>query len=184
MPTMIHGRSYHSMVAFNGQTIYVIGGTEVSCIEEFNLDSNKWKECTGLNFPVGSTACAVYKKKIYIFGDKDSVAEVQCFTPSSNTVETLHSLPSMVGEGHAVVFRGKIFIVTGQGQMVYFDPVTGSSCLGASQPVIRSEFCLFVKYNKIYISGGRLVEEGPEKDSENDYRYNMSTDAWTRTENY
>lgn len=181
MPSMIHGRSYHSMISFNDCAIYVIGGTEVDCIEEFCLDTKKWSECTRLNSPVESSACAVYEKKIYIFGGDDSVGSVQCFTPSANTMETLHPLPCPVVEGHAVVFRDKIFIVSGQGQMVYFEPVTGLSYLGAYQPVIRSKFCLFVKYDKIYITGGRLEEKSPEKESEYNYRYNMSTDAWTRT---
>lgn len=181
MPYMIHGRSYHSMVAFNDCAIYVIGGAEVDCIEEFNLDNKKWTECTRLNFPVESSTCAVYEKKIYIFGDSGSVAGVQCFTPSSNNLETLHPLPCPVGEGHAVVFRDKVFIVTGRGQIVCFEPVTGLSYLGACQPVIRSKFCLYVFNDKIYITGGRLEEESPEKESEYNYRYNMSTDAWTRT---
>lgn len=181
MPNMIHGRSYQSMISFNDCAIYVIGGSEVDCIEEFSLDTKKWRECATLNFPVESGACAVYDKKIYIFGSNDSVGRVQCFTPSLNRVETLHPLPCPVMEGHAVVFQDKIFIVSGQGKVVYFEPVTGLSYLGAYQPVIRSNFCLFVNKDKLYITGGRLDEESPDVESEYNYRYNMSTDAWTRT---
>lgn len=181
VPNMIHGRAYHSMVAFNNSAIFVIGGEETDCIEEYSIDSRKWSECTQLNFPVESGACAVYEKKIYIFGGDSSVGRVQCFTPSSNKIETLHPLPCPVVEGHAVVFQDKIFIVSGEGQVVYFEPVTGLSYTGASQPVIRSKFCLFASYDKIYITGGRLQEESPEEESEYNYRYNMSTNAWTRT---
>ena len=181
MPNMIHGRAYHSMVGFNDSAIYVIGGEDTDCIEEFSLDSRKWSECTQLNFPVASGACAVYEKKIYIFGGDPSVGRVQCFTPASNKIEPLHPLPCPVVEGHAVVFQDKIFIVSGQGQLVYFEPVTGLSYTGASQPVIRSRFCLFTSYDKIYITGGQLQEESPEEESEYNYRYNMSTNAWTRT---
>ena len=178
---MIHGRAYHSMVGFNDSAIFVIGGEETDCIEEYSLDSRKWSESAHLNFPVESGACAVYEKKIYIFGGDPSVGRVQCFTPSSNKIESLHPLPCPVVDGHAVVFQDKIFIVSGEGQLVYFEPVTGLSYTGASQPVIRNKFCLFTSYDKIYITGGRLQEESPEEESEYNYRYNMSTNAWTRT---
>ena len=181
VPNMIHGRSYHSMIAFNNCAIYVIGGADVSCIEEYSLDTKRWSECVELGYPVESGACAVYEKKIYIFGGNGSVGRVQCFTPSTNKMEVLHPLPCPVMDGYAVVFRDKIFIFTGQGQVVSFEPVTGLSYICASQPIIRSKFCLFVNGDKVYITGGRLEEESPEQESEYNYRYNMSTNAWTRT---
>lgn len=179
--SMIHGRSYHSMVALNDGTLYAIGGEEVNCTEKYSLDDKKWRECSKLNFPVVSGTCVRYEKKIYIFSGDTSVGRVQCFTPAFDKIETLHPLPCPVVEAHAVVFQDKIYIVSGDGQVICFEPVTGMSYMGASQPVIRSKFCLFTCYDKIYITGGRLKEESCDQKSEYNYRFNMSTNAWTRT---
>ena len=179
--SMIHGRSYHSMVSYNDCAIYVIGGDDVACIEEYSLETKRWSECARLVSPVESPACAVFEKKIYIFGGSESVGRVQCFTPRANKMETLHPLPCPIIDGHAVVFRDKIFVFSGQGQVASFEPVTGLSYICASQPIIRSKFCLFVNKDKVYITGGRLEAESPDEESEYNYRYNLSTNAWTRT---
>ena len=178
-PKLNHGRSCHVM-AKCGNSLYVIGGKETSCIEEYNLKEKKWKVRAALATSVYSSISAVHGGKIYIFGGKTPagpVSTVQYFDTATNAVHRLPDLPCPISNGQAVVMKDNIYIASGQGHMIVFDTLCGVSNLCSEQPIRRSNFGMFVKSDRVYFVGGEL-NEGEEKDSEPQYRYNPEKDCW------
>lgn len=174
---LLHGRSSHVMTTCNG-SLYVIGGKEASCIEEYDAKGKKWKEKASLVTPVYSAISVVHDQKIYIFGGTTPagpVATVQCFDTVSNRVRKLDDLPCPVSNGQAVVFKDNIYIASGQGHMIIFETLCGISKLCSEQPIRRENFGMFVKNDRVYLVGGEVLE-GEELPQ---CRYNTEKDCWT-----
>ena len=176
---LAHGRSFHAMTVCNG-TLYVLGGKEVPCIEEYDHSGKKWKDRASLIIPVHSAICAVHGRKIYIFGGQTPagpVSTVQCFDTVTNRVSRLPDLPCTISNGQAVVLNDHIYIASGQGHLIMFEALCGISKLCSEQPVRREQFGMFVKNDRIYLVGGDVCEsEG--SDDKPEYRYNPEKDCW------
>ena len=176
---LAHGRSYHAMTVCN-ETLYVLGGKEVPCIEEYDHSGKKWKDRASLIIPVHSAICAVHGNKIFVFGGQTPagpVSTVQCYDTTTNRVSRLPDLPCPISDGQAVVMNDNIYIASGQGHLILFETFCGISKLCTEQPVRREQFGMFVKNDRIYLVGGALCEsEGPDEKPE--YRYNPEKDCW------
>lgn len=180
---LLHGRSNHMMVTVGSNTIFTLGGSEVSCIEEYCLKTNKWTERASLVTQVVSAVCKVFQNKIYIFGGKTpagSVATAQCYDTDTHLIERLPDLPCAFEGGQAVVLNERIYIATDHGHMIRFNPKTGYSRLCTQQPIQRKKFGMFVKQDRIYVVGGVQCDTGSEEPSKTipQYRYNAEKDVW------
>jgi hypothetical protein len=73
MANMITARANHAMAAGTKKLLYVVGGTNnsglLSSCEEYNIDSNKWKEVAQLNEKKKwISLCSLKEKCLYAFG--------------------------------------------------------------------------------------------------------------------
>ena len=180
---LAHGRSSHVMTVCN-DVLYVLGGKEVPCIEEYDHSRKKWKDRASLATPVHSAISAVHGNKIYIFGGltpAGPVSTVQCFDTSTNRVSRLQDLPCPIANGQAVVLNDNIYIASGQGHMIMFETHFGISNLCSEQPVRREQFGMFVKNDRIYLVGGEVCESEGSGDKPH-YRYNPEKDCWVEKE--
>lgn len=178
---LLHGRSNHMMVTVGSNTMFVLGGSEVPCIEEYCLKTNKWTERASLVTQVVSAVCKVFQNKIYVFGGKTpagTVATVQCYDVDSHVIERLSDLPCAFEGGQAVVLNERIYIATDQGHMIRFNPKTGYSRLCTQQPIHRKQFGMFVKQGRIYVVGGVLSASEEQSEHIPQFRYNPEKDVW------
>ena len=176
---LVHGRSSHSMAACDN-SLFVFGGKEVSCIEKYDIKEKKWKDVAFLATPVHMAVSILYDKKVYIFGGKTlagPVSTVQCFDTQTNKVEKLQDLPCPIFNGQAVVINDNIYIASGQGHMIFFEPRLGVSDLCSKQPIRREQFGMFAKNERVYIAGGEIVKED-ETENNPQYRYDPEDDSW------
>ncbi|XP_053396289.1 kelch-like protein 10 [Mercenaria mercenaria] len=177
---LLHGRSHHMMVTAGPNSIYALGGSELSCIEEYCLKTNKWTERASLVSQVTSAVCKVYQNKIYIFGGRTPagpIATTQCYDIDSHVIERLADLPVAFDGGQAVILNDRIYIATDQGHMIRFNPNTGYSRLCTQQPIHRKQFGMFVKQDRIYVVGGVLCADSKTARIPQ-YRYNAEKDVW------
>ncbi|KAL4232917.1 hypothetical protein ACF0H5_007604 [Mactra antiquata] len=178
---LIHGRSNHMMVTSGNGSLFVLGGTEVPCIEEYNMKSNKWSEKASLATQVVEAACIYYKEKIYVFGGRTTagpVANVQCYDINTHRVSLLQDLPCPFEGGQVVTLNDLIYIATNQGHMICFNPKDGTSYLCTRQPIHRERFGMFVKNRRIYLVGGLLNDEDKRSRTVPQYRYNADKDLY------
>ena len=176
---LIHGRSSHLMTACDN-SLYVIGGKEVSCIEKYDVKEKKWKDVAFLATPVHMAISVLHDRLIYIFGGKTlsgPVSTVQRFDILTNTVERLQDLPCPVYDGQAVIVSDYIYIASGQGHMIFFEPSSGVSNLCSNQPIRRERFGMFVKNDRVYMAGGEVAEEDKTENNPQ-YRYDPDDDCW------
>lgn len=177
---MIHGRSQHMMAAWK-QSVFVLGGADVACIEEYDIKKNKWYERAALVTTVTHAACVTCNGKIYVLGGKTNagpVATVQCFDSERHSILKLQDLPVAFEGGQGVVFNGLIYIATFQGHLIRFDPQTEQSSLCSQPPLQRRNFGMFVKNERIYFVGGELCDLEGTAGNSPQYRYNPEKDFW------
>lgn len=177
---MLHGRSHHMMLSAGNGSLFVLGGSETSCIEQYDVKSNKWFERASLETHVVSSACEVYKNKIYVFGGKTPAGMVsitQSYDVENHVIERLQDLPCAFDGGRAAVLKDKIYIATFQGHMVEFNTDTGDSTLCTQQPIPRKQFGVFAKSDRIYLVGGVPCNEDCAEHTPQ-YRYNPEKDLW------
>lgn len=181
---LIHGRSHHMMVTTGSNSVFALGGREVSCIEEYCIKTNKWTERASLVTQVTSAVCQVYQNKIYIFGGTTPagpVATAQCYDINTHEIKRLEDLPTAFEGGQSVVLNDRIYIATDQGHMIRFNPSKGYGRLCTQQPVKRKRFGMFVKQDRIYVVGGVLCDDDGETTTTTripQYRYNADKDVW------
>ena len=187
VPKMHQGRSKHVMVSVQDERIFVFGGKEVDSIEEYNIKEKTWTVKGSLPVHVHSAVGISHGNYIFIFGGRTSagpVATVQRFSLESNKVDELENLPVTFKCGQTVAIGEYIYIATGQGHLICFDPSTGSSHLCAQQPVLKKHFGMFVKDKRIYLVGGTPTEEQDDgKEEMPQYRYSPEKDQWTKKPN-
>ncbi|XP_060597660.1 kelch-like protein 5 [Ruditapes philippinarum] len=188
---MKNPRSKHCMAFLDGH-VFIIGGKGCSSVEKYSIESNFCNEVTKLPVCVHSSAVAVYKHNIYIFGGKTrkgNVRCVQCLDTRTNKMSRLDDLPLECSGGQAIVVRNTIYFATNQGHMIKFHPDSGQSELCSHQPYIRKHFSMFIRNNKLTVFGG-IKTEGPMTeneltDKENTmYSYCPDSDRWTLVNSY
>lgn len=180
---LLHGRSSHIMTVCNG-VLYVLGGKEFPCIEEYDAKGKKWRDRASLATPVYSAVSAVHCKNIYVFGGltpAGPVSAVQCFDTLTNRIKRLQDLPCPISAGQAAVINDNIYIASGQGHMIVYETACGISKLCAEQPVMRENFGMFVKNERVYLVGG-VVFDGEHTNNKSQYRYNPEKDCWVEKE--
>lgn len=178
---MLHGRSRHLMVTVKDK-IFLIGGQNVACIEEFDPINGKCVEIGSLPVAAWSSTYAVYNDTIYIFGGKNPagcISTVQSFNCKTNRIARLGDLPCACSGSRAVVLGDFIFIATSEGHLIKFNPMDGSSELCALQPCIRRHFVMFVRNERIYITGGVRKSDEKGADENHLYKYTPETDTWS-----
>lgn len=178
---LLHGRSFHMMVSFGSDSIFVVGGKEVPCIEEYSIRRNKWCERSFLVTHVTSAVCMIYQTKIYIFGGKTSagpVSTVQCYDINARVTSQCQELPCSFEGGQAVLAKDRIFIATDQSHVICFDPEKQGSWLCSHAPVQRAHFGMFYKNDRIYVVGGVTGDGKVTTEVLPYYRYNYEKDTW------
>ncbi|KAL3882109.1 hypothetical protein ACJMK2_028480 [Sinanodonta woodiana] len=178
---MLHSRSRHLMVTVKDK-IYLIGGQYTACIEEFDPINGKCVEIGSLPVAAWSSAHAVYNDTIYIFGGKKHagrISTVQSFNCKTNRLARLEDLPCACSGCQAVVLGGMIYIATIEGHMIKFNPADGNSQLCASQPCARRHFVMFVRNERIYMTGGVRPSGERRGDMNHLYKYSPEADIWS-----
>lgn len=124
LPLMSLRRSYHAVVALNGN-IYVSGGVTppgdkvTASVECFNTEANQWEDCATMNVPRFRHELIVLNGSVYAIGGCDrlgsSLKTVEAFDPKSNCWTPVASLNHPRRDVAAGVLQGVIFVFGGGG---------------------------------------------------------------------
>ena len=108
LTNMCVARANHAMVALTPNTLYVVGGTNISgnlhSCEQFTIDKNKWRVVASLNEnKKWISLCTFAKRYLYAFGgvlnEKDNVSDkIECFDTADHTKGTWKIIDIVTGK--------------------------------------------------------------------------------------
>jgi N-acetylneuraminic acid mutarotase len=188
-PPMLHARSAHNVVAYEGGIIALAGsgtgGATVAAVEHF--DGSTWRTITtlpgsGLNAP----ASAVVGNRIYVIGGFNGVSnvptsDVHIYDIATRAWSRAAPLPAPRGGHAAVVLDGRIHVFGGGNSQStiadhsMYDPSTNAWTELAPLPFSRGSPAGVVYNQRIFSIGGR---SGPS-DFGDVVVYNPGTNTWT-----
>ena len=159
-PIALHPRQEHGAVAFDSNTIYIIGGIyeqqpdgsfpTVTTVQKYTISTNKWSTVASLPMPLNHPNSAVVNGKIYVMGGLTTTADPtfwqatgSCFMydPSSNKWTTVATMPKGREIGSASVgVRGTTIYLAGGLSNTSLTPADEEGTVG-----IFTSFCTQTK---------------------------------------
>ncbi|HEX5609724.1 MAG TPA: kelch repeat-containing protein [Solirubrobacterales bacterium] len=180
-----------------GPKIYVTGGARPGNLHRvlvFDTRDHRWTQPAQLPVGLNHSPSAVHDGKLYLAGGfLEGEAETNRFfqfDPAKNQWSELPPMKQARGGGGAVVIGDKLYVVDGGAQpynvdvakapkpvMEVFDFKTRTWSPATPPPLGVHHVGVALLDGKIYMAGGRLVEE---QSSDEFVRYDPATDRWTR----
>lgn len=161
-----------AMVAFDGKA-YLLGGRGVKPVEEFDPQTNTWRQLGPTPLEIHHFQPVVYDDRVYVmtamtgrYPKETPLDTIYIWDPNSDTWEKGPPIPEQRRRGGAgtVVYQGKIYLVAGivdghtSGTVPWldeFDPKTGEWRRLEDAPHARDHFSAIADGNELYAVGGR-----------------------------
>jgi N-acetylneuraminic acid mutarotase len=180
-----------------GDTIYVAGGARpgnLHTVLAFDTRSRRWSEPTKLPVGLNHAAVAAHGGKLYVAGGflegNEATDIFRSYDPATNEWSKLPPMKLARGGGAAVTIGDKLYVVNGGPnpygvenpeppvpRLEVFDFGTRTWSVAAAPPVGVHHTSAAVVDGKIYLAGGRFVDE---VSSATFSSYDPATDRWTR----
>lgn len=190
--------------------IYVVGGTYqgpttgegLNSNLEYDPEQDNWLPKENCPTTTGQMASCVLNDKLYVFGGylfpkrtpTDVLRKVYMFEPSTDSWDSVASMPHTHIEGNAVALNGKIYVIGGikaylqadhiEGKLDMYDPGTDTWTEMEDMPVPVSRHVSISHNNKIYVFGGETEDYiwGTYGGSDLIQEYNPETNTWQKME--
>lgn len=187
--------------ALAGDKGYLIGGRGELPVDEFDLETNTWKQLASPGMEINHFQAISYNGEIWLAGGftggfphETPVGKILVFTPSNNQWREAAAIPEgrRRGASGAFSYNNRIYIVGGitdghwsgtVGWFDVYDPGTGQWSTLKDAPHPRDHFNAVVIGDKLYLAGGRRSSEStgqlfdltvPELDI-----YDLKKNEWT-----
>lgn len=151
---------------------YLLGGRGINPVNIFDPQTNTWTSGAKPPVELNHFQAVVYKDEVYLLGamtgrypHEQPVANIYIYTPKTDTWRVGDEIPAdrRRGSGGVVVYKNKMYIVTGildghwTGNVTWFDeydPKTGKWTKLADAPVARDHVRAAIVGDKLYLIGG------------------------------
>jgi len=161
---MSQGRRRHCATFVNNTSMYVLGGfddkgnTKLDSIEQYETVTNKWTKVGQLMHATESSACAVYKTSIYVFGgdgqNNADLDRVQVFdTATKLCTELTQCLPQNERLLRAVMWDKSVILINHRTCLI-FDLEQQTFQQRDQFAAGVSHFGLVLENQRIFIVGG------------------------------
>ncbi len=189
-------------VALNGR-IYLLGGRGKRAVNEYNPNTERWKNLGTPSQEMHHFQPVVYRNKIWVVGAmtccfprEDVLPRIQVFDPATKKWSQGPRIPAnrLRGSAGAVIYKGKLYVVGGTtnghdgGDVKWFDvydPETDSWNSLPDAPTSRDHASAIVVDDKLIFAGGRQTDHPrtfANLVKQTDV-YDFKTGRWTKSAN-
>lgn len=156
-----------------GEKLYLIGGRGTRPVDEYDPETNSWKQLAAPPVEMNHFQAIEYKNEAYVMGafmgsypHEKPIASIYIFNPSKNEWREGPAIPAdrLRGAAGSVVYKDKLYLVCGiqdghydghVGWLDEYDPKTNTWRKLPDAPHVRDHVSVAVIDNKLYVAGGR-----------------------------